>query len=253
MKEKQLSTIEEALHDLRHGKMIILIDDQSRENEGDLVLAAEHVTPESINFMICQGRGLVCLPMMENDFERLNIPKMTKHNHSPHQTAFGVSIEAASGVTTGISAYDRAHTIKTAINEKSTMEDIIIPGHVFPLKAKSGGVLVRAGHTEGSVDLARLAGLKPAAVICEIMNDDGSMARLPDLVAFAKKHGIKVVTIKDLVTYRIHHEKLIEEISASTLPLKTQNKFLIKMFRSRVDGSEHVALISEKFDLSQTP
>lgn len=239
------------LNDVRNGKMIILVDDESRENEGDLVVAAEQVTPEAINFMSLHGRGLVCLSMMKSDFERLSIPMMTKHNRSKHQTAFGVSIEAASGVSTGISVHDRAHTIKTAIAENSTLEDIIMPGHIFPLKAKKGGVLARPGHTEGSVDLARLAGLKPAAVICEVMNEDGSMARMSDLIRFAQRHELSIASIRDLITYRINHEILVEEISASTLPLKKHSKFTIKTFRSLVDNTEHVALISDKFNQNQ--
>lgn len=243
----EFSTIEAAIDDLRDGKMVILVDDESRENEGDLVLAAQCVTPEAINFMCHYGRGLICFPLLDEDFKRLGIPMMTKHNRTRHQTAFGVSIEAAEGVSTGISAHDRAHTIKTAIDEKNTLEDIIMPGHVFPLKAREGGVLVRSGHTEGSVDLTRLAGLKPAAVICEIMNDDGTMARLPDLMQFAARHGLKVVNIRDLIDYRINHEALIEEVSASTLPLKERgNKFKIRTFRSKIDNREHVVLIADE-------
>lgn len=243
--------MQDILNDIRNGKMVILVDDESRENEGDLILAAEQVTPEAINFMSLYGRGLVCLSMMESDFERLGIPMMTKQNRSKHQTAFGVSIEAASGVSTGISAHDRAHTIKTAIADNSTEEDIIVPGHIFPLKAREGGVLVRPGHTEGSVDLARLAGLKPAAVICEVMNDDGSMARMSDLKRFAEKHQLNIVSIRDLITYRINNETLVEEVSSSALPLKSQHKFIIKTFRSFVDNTEHVALISENFNSSE--
>lgn len=238
--------IEAALEDLRQGKMIILVDDESRENEGDLVIAAEKATPEAINFMTRYGRGLVCLPMMAADFDRLSIPMMTKRNRSPHQTAFGVSIEAASGVTTGISAFDRAHTIKVALDENSGPEDIIMPGHVFPLKARNGGILARAGHTEGSVDLCRLAGLKPAAVICEILNEDGSMSRMPQLKQFAKEHNVTLISIYDLISYRFSHETLIEEVATSSLPIKNRGKFLIKTFRSLIDDSEHAALIATK-------
>lgn len=248
MTSHPFAKIETALQDLREGKMVILVDDESRENEGDLVMAAEKVTPEAINFMTRFGRGLVCLPMMPVDFDRLSIPMMTKRNRSPHQTAFGVSIEAAHGVTTGISAFDRAHTIKVALDENSGPEDIIMPGHVFPLKARNGGILARAGHTEGSVDLCRLAGLKPAAVICEILNDDGSMSRMPQLQAFAKIHRITMVSIYDLITYRFNTETLIEEVATSTLPIKNRGKFTIKTFRSLIDGSEHAALIAEKAD-----
>ena len=242
--------IETALDELRQGKMIVLVDDESRENEGDLVMAAELVSAESINFMLHHGRGLICLPMCSSDFERLEIPMMTKRNRSRHQTAFGVSIEAATGVMTGISAFDRARTIKIAVDHNSGPNDIIMPGHVFPLKAREGGVLVRNGHTEGSVDLCRLAGLKPAAVICEILNEDGSMARLPHLQTFAKKNGLSIVNIHDLVTYRINHEKLIEEVSSSALPIRNRSKFTIKTYRNAIDQLEHVALISEKFDRS---
>lgn len=244
----KLDCIEKALEDLRQGKMVILVDDESRENEGDLVMAAEKVTPEAINFMTRYGRGLVCLPMMPADFDRLSIPMMTKRNRSPHQTAFGVSIEAASHVTTGISAFDRAQTIKMAIDEKSGPEDVVMPGHIFPLKAKTGGILSRAGHTEGSVDLCQLAGLKPAAVICEILSEDGSMARLPELKTFAQKHGISIVSIYDLITYRFNYEVLVEEVSASTLPVRNRGHFVIRTFRSLVDGSEHAALISQTID-----
>ena len=230
MQTQKLASIEAALEDLRNGKMVILVDDESRENEGDLIFAAEKATPELINFMSRHGRGLICLPMMEADFERLAIPMMTKNNRSRHQTAFGVSIEATEGVSTGISAHDRAHTIKTAVDESSVADDIVMPGHVFPLKAREGGVLVRPGHTEGSVDLARLAGLKSAAVLCEVINDDGTMARLPDLMQFALRHQLNVVSIRDLVTYRINNEVLIEEVSTSTLPLKAHGKFRIKRY-----------------------
>ena len=241
--------IETAIDVLREGKMIILVDDESRENEGDLIIAAEYAVPEHINFMTLYGRGLICLPMLAYDFERLNIPMMKSRNTSRYQTPFGVSIEAAYGVTTGISAHDRARTIQVAIDKNSTSQDIVMPGHMFPLKANEAGVLARAGHTEGSVDLCRLAGLKPATVLCEILNKDGSMARLPDLQCFSEKHCLPLVSIRDLITYRINHETLIDEISQSMLPIKNQGRFTIKMFRSRVDSLEHVALINpEKKD-----
>lgn len=243
---KAFDSIETALKTLREGGMIILVDDESRENEGDLIVAAEHVTADQINFMAQYGRGLICLAMMANDFERLNIPMMAARNRSCYQTPFGVSIEGAYDVTTGISAQDRARTIRIAIDEKSGPDDIVMPGHIFPLKAKDAGVLARPGHTEGSVDLCRLAGLKPAAVLCEVLSEDGSMARLRDLQHLAERHQIPLVSIHDLITHRINHEILIDEISASTLPLKNQGKFTIKTFRSWIDNLEHVALISQK-------
>src|SRR5512144_2634820 len=195
----KFNTIDEALDDIRAGKMVILIDDEDRENEGDLTMAAEAITPEAVNFMAIHGRGLICLSMTPERVEQLQLPMMTTDNTSSFGTAFTISIEAKKGVTTGISAADRAKTIKTAINPKSGPEDLARPGHVFPLRAKPGGVLQRAGQTEGSVDLARLAGLSPAGVICEIMNDDGTMSRVPQLIEFAKKFNLKIVTVKDLI------------------------------------------------------
>src|SRR5512135_1392380 len=199
----KFNTIEEAIDDIRKGKMVILVDDEDRENEGDLTMAAEAVTPEAINFMAKYGRGLVCLTMTAERCDHLRLPPMVEDNTSSFGTAFTISIEAKKGVTTGISAADRATTIKTAIDPKSGPEDLARPGHVFPLRAKPGGVLQRAGQTEGSVDLARLAGLAPSGVICEIMNDDGTMARVPQLVEFAKTHRMKIITIKDLIAYRV--------------------------------------------------
>lgn len=244
--KKAFDSIETALKTLREGRMIILVDDESRENEGDLIVAAEHVTAEQVNFMAQYGRGLICLPMMASDFERLNIPMMTSRNRSRYQTPFGVSIEGAYDVTTGISAQDRARTIRIAIDEKSGPDDIVMPGHIFPLKAKNAGVLARPGHTEGSIDLCCLADLKPAAVLCEILNEDGSMARLPDLQIFAERHQIPLVSIHDLIAYRINYGILIDKISASTLPLKNRGKYTIKIFRGRIDKLEHVALINQK-------
>ena len=237
------STISSAIDDLRAGKMVILVDDEDRENEGDLILAAEKVTPESINFMSKYGRGLICLSLIEEDLKRLQIPMMVENNTSKFQTAFTVSIEAASGVTTGISAFDRAHTIQMAIDSKSTVKDIVMPGHIFPLRAQPGGVLARNGQTEGSVDLAKLAGLKPAAVLCEIMKDDGSMARLPDLITFAKEHHLKIISIKDLIAYRVCNETLIEEIASARLPLPPHGEFLLKIFSNQIDNYQHIALI----------
>jgi len=245
MKSFKFASIEAAIADVRQGKMVIMVDDESRENEGDLVMSAEHVTPEAINFMTQYGRGLVCMPMMPEDFERLGIPMMTKDNHCHHGTAFGVSMGAAEGITTGISAADRAHTIKLAASLNSAANDIVMPGHVFPLRANTGGVLQRSGHTEGSVDLVRLAGLRPAAVICEVMNDDGSMARLPDLVTFARQHQLNVICIRDLMMYRMRHEKLVEEISSSYLPVRKHGKFHIHSYRNLLNQIEHIALLRE--------
>lgn len=239
---KQLAPIEQAIAALASGNMIILVDDESRENEGDLVIAAEFATPQAINFMITHARGLACLAMEEADFERLNIPMMVRHNRAPRQTAFGVSIEAREGVTTGISAFDRSHTIQTAINETMTGDDIVMPGHVFPLCAKPGGVLARNGHTEGGVDLSRLAGLKPAAVICEIMNEDGTMARLPDLHRFAENHGLLIASIHDLQTYRIKHEQLMQLAAQANLPIEGLGQFSIEIYKSTLDEQETVVI-----------
>ncbi|MDK2791897.1 MAG: 3,4-dihydroxy 2-butanone 4-phosphate synthase / cyclohydrolase [Deferribacteres bacterium] len=237
-------TVEEAIEDIKKGKMIILVDDEDRENEGDLMIAADFVSAEFINFMAKYGRGLICLSMSEEMCDRLELPLMVdnRSNSARFGTAFTVSIEAREGVTTGISAYDRAHTIKVAINPATKPEDLARPGHIFPLRARNGGVLVRAGQTEGSVDLARMAGLTPAAVICEIMNDDGSMARMPQLEEFAKKHGIKILTIADLIAYRTDHETIIEEAAVAKMPTLFGD-FIIKGFKSKVDGQEAVALI----------
>jgi 3,4-dihydroxy 2-butanone 4-phosphate synthase/GTP cyclohydrolase II len=237
------SSIPSALKDLRAGKMVILVDDEDRENEGDLVMAAEKVTPEAINFMSKFGRGLICLSMVEEDLKRLQIPMMVDNNTSKFQTAFTVSIEAAAGVTTGISAFDRSHTIQVAIDSKSTPKDIVMPGHIFPLRAQPGGVLARNGQTEGSVDLAQLSGLKPAAVLCEIMNEDGSMARLPDLITFAEEHSLKIISVKDLIAYRVCNECLIEEVASSRLPLPPHGEFTLKVFSNQIDNYQHIALI----------
>jgi len=242
-KENGLSTIEQALEDLTAGKMVILVDDEDRENEGDLVMAAEKITPEAINFMATQGRGLICLAMTHPDLARLNIPMMVENNTSQFGTAFTVSIEAASGVTTGISAADRARTIKIATDPNSRPSDIVRPGHVFPLKAKEGGVLVRAGQTEGIVDLARLAGLRPAGVVCEVMNPDGTMSRLKDLIPFAKQHRLNIVSVNDLIAYRMKNECLVKEVSHSQLPIGNLGVFTIKVFESVLDGTHHVTLI----------
>jgi len=240
-----ITTIEEALEDFKAGKMVIIVDDADRENEGDLCIAAEKVTPEAINFMAKYGRGLICLALTEEQCEKLKLPLMVPEEDSDalHGTAFTVSIDARYGVTTGISAYDRAKTILTAIADDAKPEDLVRPGHVFPLRARRGGVLVRAGHTEASVDLARLAGLKPAAVICEIMKDDGTMARLPDLVLFAKEHGLKIITIADLIKYRLKKDKLVRRVAEATLPTKYGGEFKIILYESEVDAQHHVALV----------
>jgi len=240
-----IATIEEAIEDIREGKMIILVDDEDRENEGDLCIAAEKVTPEVINFMAKYARGLICLSLTAEKVEQLKLPLMTTDTHPspPHGTAFTVSIEARKGVTTGISAHDRAVTILTAIADDAKPEDLVTPGHVFPLRARPGGVLVRAGHTEGSIDLARLAGLKPAAVICEIMKDDGTMARLPDLEKFAQKHGLKIITIADLISYRLKHDCLVRRVTETVLPTAIAGEFRAIVYESDVDPNHHLALV----------
>lgn len=251
MNKNGLATIEEAIADIKAGRVVILVDDEDRENEGDFFVAAEKITPEQINFMIKHGSGIVCLSMLGKDIDRLQLPMMTDRNNSRFGTAFTVSIEAAQGVTTGVSAHDRAHTIKVAIDENSTRADIATPGHMYPLRANDGGVLVRMGHTEGTVDLARLAGLKPAGVLCEVMNEDGSMARLPQLQVFAEKHGIKIVSIADLIAYRMEQECLVKEISSARLPMEPYGEFTVKVFESLVDGSQHVALVRGEIDAEQ--
>ena len=242
-----VSTIKEALEDIREGKIIILVDDEDRENEGDFMVAAEKVTPEIINFMAINGRGLICLTLTEQRCEDLDLPQMVTRNTAKYGTAFTVSIEAKKGVTTGISAADRAHTIQTAIGEDCGPDDIDRPGHVFPIRARKGGVLVRAGQTEGSVDLARLAGLKPAAVICEIMNPDGTMARMPELRAVAEEFGLKIVTIEDLVKYRMSHESLVHNVAQTRLPTRF-GEFTAHAYRNEIDGQEHVALTAGTID-----
>ncbi len=237
------ATVEEALDLIRQGKMIILVDDEDRENEGDLTIAAEKVTPEAINFMAKYGRGLICLSLTEEKVDQLQLPMMSEKNKSRFQTAFTVSIEAREGVTTGISAYDRAKTILTAIADDAKPEDLVTPGHVFPLRARKGGVLVRTGQTEGSVDLARLAGLKPAGVICEIMKDDGTMARLPDLEIFAKQHDLKIVKIADLIRYRMRTESFVHPVAESVLPTLYGGLFKIILYENDVDDFQHIALV----------
>jgi len=235
--------IEAALEDIRQGKMVILVDDEDRENEGDLTTAAEKVTPEAINFMAKYGRGLICLSLTDERLNELRLPMMVSENTSRFQTAFTVSIDARKGVSTGISASDRATTILTAMDENTQPEDLVSPGHVFPLRASPGGVLVRTGQTEGSVDLARLAGLKPAGVICEIMKDDGTMARMPDLQAFAEEFGLKIVTISDLIKYRLNKESLVRRIVTATLPTKYGGVFTAIAYENDVDPYHHIALV----------
>lgn len=247
------ATIEQAIETIKAGRMIILLDDENRENEGDLVIAAEHISADAINFMARFGRGLICLPMAEALINKLKLPFMAADNRSPYKTAFTVSIEAANGVSTGISAKDRAHTIQVAINPDSKPEDIVSPGHVFPLCARPRGVLERTGQTEGSVDLAVLAGLIPAAVICEIINDDGTMSRRDDLAHFAKEHDIPMVTIKDLVDYRIRHENLVEEKATARLPLHEHGDFTMIAFDNRMDSSEHFALVKRPKTPNRVP
>lgn len=238
-----VSTIEEAIEDIRNGKMVILVDDEDRENEGDLCMAAEFVTPEAINFMARYGRGLICLTLTEEHADRLGLTPMVRDNKSRFGTAFTVSIEAKKGVTTGISAADRATTIRTAVADDAKPEDLVSPGHVFPIRARKGGVLVRTGQTEGSVDLARLAGLKPAGVICEIMKDDGTMARMPDLEVFAREHGLKIVTIADLINFRLKNESLIRRVAEASLPTRFGGMFKIVVYENDVDDYQHIALI----------
>ncbi len=235
--------IEAALEDIRQGKMVILVDDEDRENEGDLTMAAEKVTPEAINFMAKYGRGLICLSLTEERLNELRLPMMVSENTSRFQTAFTVSVDARKGVTTGISAADRATTILTAVNEQAAPEDLVSPGHVFPLRARSGGVLVRTGQTEGSLDLARLAGLKPAGVICEIMKDDGTMARMPDLTVFAEEHGLRIVTIADLIKYRLNKESLVRRIVTAVIPTKYGGVFTAIAYENDVDPYHHIALV----------
>ena len=243
-----IAKIEAALEDIRQGKMVILVDDEDRENEGDLAMAAELVTPEAINFMAREGRGLICLSLTEDRADVLDLPLMVRDNTSSFGTAFTVSIEARSGVTTGISAADRAQTIRVAISDQTTAADLARPGHVFPLRAKKGGVLVRAGQTEGSVDLARLAGLKPSGVICEIMNDDGTMARMPELRKFSEKHGLKIVTIADLVAYRMRKELLVRRAAETILPTPFGGEFRAIAFENDVDDAQHLALVKGDLD-----
>src|SRR5271155_5304016 len=251
------ATVPEAVDEIRAGRMVVVVDDEDRENEGDLTLAAEFVTPEAINFMARFGRGLICLTLTEERADYLRLGPMTQENTSRFGTAFTETIEAREGVTTGISAADRAHTIQVAIDPKSTAHDLARPGHVFPLRARKGGVLVRAGQTEASVDLARLAGLIPAGVICEIMNDDGTMARVPDLIKFCAEHGLKMLTVAELIRYRLQHERYITRAAETGISTR-YGDFRMIAYESEVNGGEsHVALVhgalwehNEKWDCS---
>ncbi|MFM9850586.1 MAG: 3,4-dihydroxy-2-butanone-4-phosphate synthase [Hyphomicrobiaceae bacterium] len=238
-----ISPIEDILEDFRNGRMIILVDAEERENEGDLVVPAQMATPEAINFMAKHGRGLICLSLTETRAEQLHLEYMSRKNEARHRTAFTVSIEAREGIATGISAADRARTIATAIDPTRDYKDIVTPGHVFPLIARGGGVLVRAGHTEASVDLARMAGLLPAAVICEIMNDDGTMARMPDLVAFAQRHGLKVGTIEDLIAYRLKNDRIVKRTMTSRVESVFGGDFDMHVYETTVEPFEHVVMV----------
>lgn len=247
-----LNSIPELIEEIRQGKMVILVDDEDRENEGDLILASEAATPQQINFMAKEARGLICLCLTGGQVDRLGLPLMVKEdsNQAPNRTAFTVTIEASSGVTTGISAADRAHTIRVASNSNAKPEDVIVPGHIFPIRAQDGGVLRRAGHTEASVDLVRLAGLNPAATICEIMNDDGTMARLPQLIEFSRRHNIKIGTIEDLINYRIQNETFVEVVDRRDIQTRMGTGFVLHTFLNRLDGRRHFAFA--KGELSGT-
>ncbi len=253
--ETQLLAIERvhrALEDIRAGRMVILVDDEDRENEGDLVMAAELVTPDAINFMVRHARGLVCLALSEQKVAELELPMMVDTNRSSRSTAFTVSIEAAQGVTTGISAHDRAHTIRTAVAPHAKPADLVSPGHIFPLKAKPGGVLQRTGHTEGSADLAQLAGLAPAGVICEIMNEDGSMARLSDLVRFADEHSLRILTIADLIQFRLQQERLVERLSSAEVELPSGTRWMAHTYCTLHDSRQFLALTLGTLDENPT-
>jgi 3,4-dihydroxy 2-butanone 4-phosphate synthase/GTP cyclohydrolase II len=247
MTDSPFSSIEDALEDIREGKMVVVCDDEDRENEGDLTLAAQFATPEAINFMAKEGRGLICLALTPERCDELGLDLMAAKNEARFETAFTKTIEAREGVTTGISAHDRAHTIQVAIDPGSSPRDVVQPGHIFPLKAKDGGVLERTGQTEAAVDLARLAGLNPSGVICEIMNDDGTMARVPDLARYCERHGLKMITVADLVSYRRRHDKLIERVVETSLPTDFGD-FTAVGFRSLVDDKHHVAMVKGEVD-----
>ncbi|MBF0622162.1 MAG: bifunctional 3,4-dihydroxy-2-butanone-4-phosphate synthase/GTP cyclohydrolase II [Magnetococcales bacterium] len=244
----QFDSIDSVIEDIRQGKMVILVDDEDRENEGDLIISADACTPEMVNFMATHGRGLICLAMTQERVEYMKLPLMVVDNDAKFKTAFTVSVEAKTGVTTGISAHDRARTIEAAIDEKSTPDDLVRPGHIFPLMASEGGVLVRAGHTEASVDLAKLAGRNPSAVICEILKDDGSMARVPDLMEYAKKHGIKIATIADLISYRLQNQRLVHRAVETRMPSIFGGEWNLIVYTNDVDEFQHVGLVMGEVD-----
>src|SRR5476651_1693624 len=241
------ATIEQAIEEIREGRMVVVVDDPDRENEGDLVIAAQFATPDAINFMATHARGLICLCLTEERTDRLGLRPMTDHNEAPLGTAFTVSVEAREGVTTGISAADRSHTIQVAVHPESKPYDLVQPGHIFPLRAKAGGVLERIGQTEASVDLARLAGLNPSGVVCEIMNADGTMARVSDLVGYCDRHGLKMITVADLVEYRRRHEKLVERGASVRMPTE-HGEFKGVAFREKLTGKTHLALVMGDID-----
>ena len=245
--ESPFATVEEAIEDIRAGRFVVVVDDEDRENEGDLTIAAQFATPEAVNFMVTHARGLVCLCLTEERCDELGLRQMTDQNETPFGTAFTVTVEAREGVTTGISAHDRAHTIQVAVDPSSGPRDLVQPGHIFPLRARPGGVLQRSGQTEAAVDLARLAGVIPAGVVCEIMKDDGTMARVPDLVDYCARHGLKMITVADLIEYRRRHEKLVERVTSVTLPT-AYGKFTAVAFRETLTGKHHVALVKGEVD-----
>jgi 3,4-dihydroxy 2-butanone 4-phosphate synthase / GTP cyclohydrolase II len=245
--KRAFATIEEAIEDIRQGKFVVVVDAADRENEGDLTIAAQFATPEAVNFMTKEGRGLICLCLTEERCDELGLHQMTERNETPYGTAFTVSVEAREGVTTGISAPDRSRTIQVAVDPRSAAEDLVQPGHVFPLRARDGGVLQRAGQTEAAVDLARLAGLIPAGVVCEIMNEDGTMARVPDLIPYCERHGLKLVTVADLIEYRRRHEQLVERMTTVQLPT-SYGDFTAVAFREKLTGKHHIALVKGDVD-----
>src|SRR5919112_852489 len=243
-----ISPIEEILADAREGRMVVLVDHEDRENEGDVVVPAQMITPEKINFMARECRGLICLALTEKRVDELGLPLMASQNSSRHETAFTVSIEAREGISTGISAHDRAHTVAVAIDAAHGREDLATPGHVFPLRARDGGVLVRAGHTEAAVDIARLAGLNPSGVICEVMNEDGTMARLPELMSFAAAHGLKIGTIRDLIAYRLKKDHMVERVAETRFVSKSGASWTAQVFRDKASGEEQLALVHGHID-----
>jgi len=251
MKNKMFSSVDSALQDIKEGRLIIVVDDEERENEGDLIIASDKITPESIYFMAKEARGLICIALLPDRLKQLKLPLMMLDNTALHNTAFTISVDAAFGVTTGISSYDRAFTIELMLNEKTKPEDLARPGHIFPIQAKEGGVLVRAGHTEAATDLARLAGLFPSGVMCEIMNEDGTMARVPDLLKFSKKHNLKIITIKDLIQYRISKEKLVKRILSLDLPTDF-GKFKLILYKDIIEDNSHIALVKGDLTLKDS-